>query len=439
MRSNASDVDTFIFDFDKTITQKHLHAQADTMYNAMHNTYPHPQNVPNWGPKDAKDLQKLWNFVKDNPPTGLAQEWKNIFETLLSKNKIVGIATKSSYAPLVERYLFEVIGVDPKYRNQIKIYANLTDKNDHKLNHVDVITTGRRLNAAERKEQYKRVCFVDDDMKNSKAIQAAGGNVIEGIEPGSDKNPFIIKSELNQKYGIEFPENKSQNTANKKNNDWEWGYDNNLAIQDVAKYEQKPVIKQPQVNVNSNAAPQTNFSNSPKPQSYTRPSAAPVNRKYGPNGERIFGYNVDIETYKKTVKEVCDYLNNTVISDYISRAEKESYSPASKSQQKFEAAKQVEKEIGKIKEWLKEPNKSQKHIDENLDNLKASLAELAKTSQAKHEGKFHKVTKFFKKSQSDVQAQAENALAMMNKLYPSDKKPEPKQTEAQPTTPRMRR
>lgn len=156
----------FIFDFDLTISQEHVH---NLLASAIASGY-----------INATDKDALWNYVKHVKPTGSKERWRNLFKTLLNEGHRVAIASFSGYKDILIRYLREIIGLDDVMLNSIFIESWLPDNPNRadKSKHIENVI--KHFNFTANPEW---VVLIDDSKINCYSARTKNYTVIE-VKPG---------------------------------------------------------------------------------------------------------------------------------------------------------------------------------------------------------------------------------------------------------------
>lgn len=228
--ATVSNIEHVIFDFDKTLPAEHLFNLGKTIVRKL---FPgrmlSEDQLEKWKPEE---IDAIWNEMKRMDkeqgggllrPTGEPGEWKNIIETLL-RNYKVSIASFSSFKPIIEKYLEEVIGLKKSEISKIRIEAwlpsedNQSDKMRHIhriVNNVDPktpIDTKKPLSKEEKIAVCKQSILIDDQRTNVKAIWDLFKGVVGGenhgikVESGGVNNPTVVIGRLENLLGIKFPD-----------------------------------------------------------------------------------------------------------------------------------------------------------------------------------------------------------------------------------------
>lgn len=145
----------FLIDFDGTIASGHVHNTLVAAHDAGSVT---------------KELESQWQYLKQlmeqegqHHPLGSAQEWKNIFETLLKDGHKVAVISFSLFPLVIHRYLSEVIGLSEEQSAQVYIYTRLPSnpKTANKNHHIQ-----HALRHFEFHGDMANVVVVDDSSRN---------------------------------------------------------------------------------------------------------------------------------------------------------------------------------------------------------------------------------------------------------------------------------
>ncbi len=140
------------FDFDLTITSKHIHNILAKGFLA-----------------DAPEEVK-WQAVKDIKPRGSAEEWNQAFQTLIAAGQDLSIVTENKHLDLIRRYLKEIIGLNDKTLEAIYI-------DNQKPSHSEPGKNGHLKRAKQhysRNEDDRNVILVEDSLKNIQTAQKVG-------------------------------------------------------------------------------------------------------------------------------------------------------------------------------------------------------------------------------------------------------------------------
>lgn len=119
----------FIIDFDLTISSQHIHNLLITAIAR--------------GEIDEADMDAAWQYVKNIPPTGSAERWRNMLMQLIDAHYLVAIASFGSFPEIIYRYLKDKINLPEKYLQKIFIESwlpenpTLANKNEHIRNVID--------------------------------------------------------------------------------------------------------------------------------------------------------------------------------------------------------------------------------------------------------------------------------------------------------------
>lgn len=229
LSNQAIKITTIIFDFDLTISREHIHSFLTQCLSSRTTSFNHRTKLYRHENFSPAQIEEMWGLVlKHNKhlPTGDARNWRNIFTTLLDQGFHVVIASFSSFAPILKRFLADVIGLPETYLERIRIEAWLPngDKDD-KNHHLDRIARAvptdtpisidpPLLTEDERKARYKSFILIDDSFRNINAVERLTGEQhVILVKSGDEKTPERIIHLLNQRLGVLIPQATQQDEA----------------------------------------------------------------------------------------------------------------------------------------------------------------------------------------------------------------------------------
>jgi len=225
-----------IIDFDYTISPVHLHHSIVGLLNEPDNYSRFMQLNNNEStvsdrlqPWTPAAIEFVWQLVKDRNLLSAASteqgriaanEWRNIIMNLIDNNYTVSIASFSSFAPIIERYLREVVKIPNEYMNRVNIHAWLPSDQSNKNAHLDRIIsrvsptteidlTTQVLPPEVRKRLYENLILIDDSVGNINAVKAIAGDahaiqVNSGTPAKVYLNPGIVRNELSGTLHLQF-------------------------------------------------------------------------------------------------------------------------------------------------------------------------------------------------------------------------------------------
>lgn len=159
----------FIFDFDLTISQVHVHNKLAT---AIYTGKISPDN-----------LESQWQLIKDIPPTGSTLQWNLLFSTLINQGHLVAIASFGAYPVMIQWYLEKKLEIKPADIEQIFINSWLPDypADADKNKHIEEVIAHFAFHG-----KPNQIILIDDSETNCRAARQMGYQVIEAL-PG-DRN-----------------------------------------------------------------------------------------------------------------------------------------------------------------------------------------------------------------------------------------------------------
>ncbi len=154
----------FAFDFDLTITSKHVH---NTIRKKEGEIY-----------RSLDDKEKL-KLIKKISTIGKAKHWKKIFKKIIKQKYHIGIVSFNAYPDVISLYLKEVLKLDKKTIQKITIMTPSGTLPENKNGLIEEVLKEKNLgNGTE-------VILIDDSMENKKDAEAAGIKTILAKEDGS--------------------------------------------------------------------------------------------------------------------------------------------------------------------------------------------------------------------------------------------------------------
>lgn len=200
-----------IFDFDYTISAEHLHGlchyylQHIAPHQFTHSIITGKEQI--W---DADEITLLWNYLeqmKALKTTGDVNSWLLIFKTLIDHDYRVAIASFSSFKPIIQKFLQEIIGLPPDYLQKIHIEAWLPEHPEtaNKNQHLDNIL-GIHTNQ-DRKKHYQHILLIDDSKTNIDAVKNLTGdsNNVLFVVGKNNATPALIMDRLSKQLQLKFP------------------------------------------------------------------------------------------------------------------------------------------------------------------------------------------------------------------------------------------
>lgn len=144
--SNPNTGALFCFDFDETISSKHVHNSIMRAHLS----------------RGTDDQQ--WEVIKNIKPRGSASEWKALFEKLITDGHQVAILSYSQFPRIIDRYLKEIIGLEKEILDQIFVNSWLPDdQNSGKNKHIR-----QAIDYFHRDTTDKNIVLVEDSIENLK-------------------------------------------------------------------------------------------------------------------------------------------------------------------------------------------------------------------------------------------------------------------------------
>lgn len=178
---------TICFDFDLSLTTKHLHNECCTIIDLCNETGTAAEK------QQLKDNQTdyLWHRLLPLESSGSAEGWRQLFSNLGKYN--IAIVTKSQFPEVIEKFLKDIIKLDKDVIEKIYIESGNTEAKN-KIGHINRVLAhfGQDPNVV---RPFLGVILLDDTEEGFKEIEAEGGITIR-LLPGDSKNLDIAKETL---------------------------------------------------------------------------------------------------------------------------------------------------------------------------------------------------------------------------------------------------